>query len=74
MQTEIAPLLIMSKLEQFDYAGATALALVMLVVSFTILIAINSLTWRSARRRPERGAEPATSALAPAAVAPGGEP
>lgn len=49
-KTEITPLLIMSKLEQFDYPGATALALVMLVASFGILIAINSLTWRAQRR------------------------
>jgi sulfate transport system permease protein len=50
-RTEITPLLIMTKLEQFDYAGATALALVMLVVSFAILIAINALTWRTKVRR-----------------------
>ncbi|HET9621921.1 MAG TPA: sulfate ABC transporter permease subunit CysT [Kofleriaceae bacterium] len=49
-ETEITPLLIMSRLEQFDYAGATALALVMLVVSFALLLAINGLgAW--ARRR-----------------------
>ena len=47
MRTEITPLLVMSKLEQFDYAGATALALVMLVASFAILIVINGLTWRA---------------------------
>jgi len=52
MKTEITPLLIMTKLEQFDYAGATALALVMLVASFAILVAINSLTWRARRRSP----------------------
>ena len=52
MKTEITPLLIMTKLEQFDYAGATALALVMLVASFAILIVINSLTWRARRRSP----------------------
>ena len=44
---------IMAKLEQFDYAGATALAGVMLIVSFTILIAINTLAGRSQRRRRE---------------------
>jgi sulfate transport system permease protein len=43
MRTEIAPLLIMTKLEQYDYAGATAIALVMLVLSFTLLLAINGL-------------------------------
>ncbi len=41
MKTEIAPLLIMTKLEQFDYAGATAIASVMLVISFVCLILIN---------------------------------
>jgi sulfate transport system permease protein len=50
MKTEITPLLIMTKLDQFDYAGATALALVMLVASFAILIGINSLTWRASSR------------------------
>ena len=50
MKTEIAPLLVMTKLEQFDYAGATALALVMLMASFVVLIAINSLTWRGRRQ------------------------
>ncbi|HEX2689333.1 MAG TPA: sulfate ABC transporter permease subunit CysT [Kofleriaceae bacterium] len=49
-ETEITPLLIMTRLEQFDYAGATALALVMLIVSFALLLAINGLGgW--ARRR-----------------------
>jgi sulfate transport system permease protein len=49
-ETEITPLLIMTRLEQFDYAGATALALVMLTVSFAMLLAINGLgAW--ARRR-----------------------
>lgn len=42
-QTEIAPLLIMSKLEQFDYHGANAIALVMLAFSFIMLFAINSV-------------------------------
>ena len=41
MKTEIAPLMIMTKLEQFDYAGATAIAVVMLLVSFLFLIIIN---------------------------------
>ncbi|MCC6156471.1 MAG: sulfate ABC transporter permease subunit CysT [Deltaproteobacteria bacterium] len=43
MKTEIAPLLIMTKLEQYDYAGATAIAAVMLVVSFALLFVINAL-------------------------------
>lgn len=41
MKTEIAPLLIVTKLEQYDYAGATAIAVVMLVASFVILLGIN---------------------------------
>jgi sulfate/thiosulfate transport system permease protein len=41
MKTEIAPLMIMTKLEQFDYAGATAIAVVMLIISFLCLIIIN---------------------------------
>jgi sulfate/thiosulfate transport system permease protein len=43
MRTEVVPLLIMTKLEQFDYQGATAIALVMLVLSFTMLFLINLL-------------------------------
>ncbi|MCG3117002.1 MAG: sulfate ABC transporter permease subunit CysT [Candidatus Manganitrophus sp. SA1] len=50
MRTEITPLLIMTKLEQFDYAGATALAVVMLAASFLLLLAINLLQWWSRRR------------------------
>ncbi|CAH1903986.1 sulfate/thiosulfate ABC transporter inner membrane subunit CysU [Candidatus Nitrotoga sp. HW29] len=48
--SEIAPLLIVAKLEQYDYAGATAIALVMLIISFTLLLAINGLQWWSNRR------------------------
>ena len=43
MKTEIIPLLIITKLEQFDYQGATALAVVMLLASFTLLLVINLL-------------------------------
>jgi sulfate/thiosulfate transport system permease protein len=43
MRTEIVPLLIMTKLEQYDYAGATAIAVVMLVASFVLLLLINGL-------------------------------
>jgi sulfate transport system permease protein len=50
MRTEISPLLIITKLEQFDYAGATAIALVMLLLSFTLLLTINALQGWSARR------------------------
>lgn len=42
-ETEIAPLLIVSKLEEFDYTGATAIALVMLLFSFLIMLVINSI-------------------------------
>ncbi len=54
MKTEIVPLLIISKLEQYDYAGATAIGASMLVISFLILLAINLLQWWSARYK--RGA------------------
>jgi sulfate transport system permease protein len=50
MQTEIAPLLIITKLEQYDYPGATAIAFVMLVFSFVLLLSINGLQSWSARR------------------------
>ncbi|HEU4927860.1 MAG TPA: sulfate ABC transporter permease subunit CysT [Vicinamibacterales bacterium] len=50
MQTEIAPLLIITKLEQYDYPGATAIALVMLLLSFTLLLAINLLQGWTTRR------------------------
>ena len=50
MRTEISPLLIVTKLEQYDYSGATAIAVVMLGISFVLLLAINALqSW--ARRR-----------------------
>jgi len=50
MVSEIAPLLIVTKLEQYDYAGATAIAVVLLVAAFALLLAINALqAW--ARRR-----------------------
>jgi sulfate/thiosulfate transport system permease protein len=50
MVSEITPLLIITKLEQHDVAGATAIAVVMLLISFALLLLINSLqTW--ARKR-----------------------
>jgi sulfate/thiosulfate transport system permease protein len=50
MKTEIAPLLIVTKLEQYDYAGATAIAVVMLMLSFTIMLGINALQhWAQSR-------------------------
>ena len=48
--SEITPLLIITKLEQYDYAGATALAVVMLVISFVMLLIINLLQWWTRRR------------------------
>jgi len=50
MRTEITPLLIVTKLEQYDYAGATAIGVVMLVMSFALLFIINLLQWWSRRR------------------------
>ena len=49
MQTEIAPLLIVNKLDQLDYAGATAIGVVMLAASFVLLLTINLLQWWSRR-------------------------
>lgn len=50
MVSEITPLLIITKLEQYDYAGATAIAVVMLVISFILLLIVNLLQWWNARR------------------------
>ena len=50
MHTEITPLLIITKLEQYDYRGATALAVVMLLGSFSILFCIQLVQHRAARR------------------------
>jgi sulfate transport system permease protein len=55
MKSEITPLLIITKLEQFDYAGATAIAVVMLVISFVLLLTINLLQWW-ANQRNKNGA------------------
>ena len=50
MVSEITPLIIISKLEQYDYAGATAVALVMLLAAFVMLLLINGLqAWQRAR-------------------------
>ena len=51
MVSEIAPLLIVIKLEQFDYAGATAIAVVMLVASFALLLVINLAAGAGRARR-----------------------
>jgi sulfate transport system permease protein len=50
MVSEITPLLIITKLEQYDYTGATAIAVVMLLISFILLLVINGLQWWSAHR------------------------
>ena len=50
MRTQIAPFVILTKLEQFDYGGATAIALVMLLMSFVLLLAINALQGWTTRR------------------------
>jgi sulfate transport system permease protein len=71
MKSEITSLLIITKLEQYDYAGATALAVVMLVVSFLMLLFINSLQWYLQRRTSRGGAGPAPVA-ATSVVAIGG--
>ncbi len=55
MVSEITPLIIITKLEQYDYAGATAVAVVMLVASFLLLLAINTLQWWSRKRRGLEG-------------------
>ena len=55
MVSEITPLFIVTKLEQYDYAGATAIAVVMLLVSFTMLLAINLLqAWSRKRGQAEK--------------------
>jgi len=54
MRTEITPLLIVTKLEEYDYAGATALAVVMLIASFGLLLMINLLQWWSSQRQRPR--------------------
>ena len=50
MQSEILPLIIISKLEQFDIQGASAVALFMLIISFAILLTINIMQWKLSRR------------------------
>jgi len=57
MISEITPLLIISKLEQYDLPGATVLAVVMLVISFFLLLAINLLQWWAANRHSGRRVE-----------------
>jgi sulfate/thiosulfate transport system permease protein len=54
MKSEIAPLLIVTKLEQYDYAGASAIAVVMLVLSFGLMLAVNALQGWALTRHGER--------------------
>jgi sulfate transport system permease protein len=54
LRTEIVPLLIVTKLEQYDYTGATSIAVVMLVASFALLLAVNLLHRWSHRRLDAR--------------------
>jgi sulfate transport system permease protein len=55
-KTAIVPLEIMTKLEQFDYQGATAIAVVMLAASFILLLTINLLQWWTMRKTAAQGA------------------
>ena len=50
MRTEITPLLIMTKLEQYDYTGATAIAVVMLLAAFALLLLIQAIEQLTGRR------------------------
>ncbi|MDN7441255.1 sulfate ABC transporter permease subunit CysT [Burkholderia cepacia] len=68
MKSEITSLLIITKLEQYDYAGATALAVVMLVVSFLMLLLINTLQWYLQRRTSKGASGPAPAAVTAAAA------
>lgn len=51
MRTEIVPLLIMTRLEEYDYKGATALAAFMLIISFILLLSINYVQWLGHRQQ-----------------------
>jgi sulfate transport system permease protein len=53
MKTEITPLVVLSKLEQYDYAGATAVAMALLAMSFGMILVINLIQWRSHARHAE---------------------
>jgi sulfate transport system permease protein len=58
MVSEITPLMIIAKLEQYDYVGATSIAAVMLVFSFVLLLIINGLQAWSSRRNGQDGRKP----------------
>jgi sulfate transport system permease protein len=54
MRTEITALLIVTKLEEFDYTGAAAIAVAMLALSFAIMLAVNLIQWRIQRKEGKR--------------------
>jgi sulfate transport system permease protein len=54
MKTEIAALLVVTKLEEYDYTGASAIAVAMLALSFVVMLALNLLQWRLQRREGKR--------------------
>lgn len=66
--SEITPLLIISKLEQYDVLGATALAVVMLALSFILLLSVNLLQWWAANRHKNSEPLEVTAALASGGV------
>jgi sulfate/thiosulfate transport system permease protein len=72
MRTEITPLLIITRLQEYDYTGATAIAVAMLVVSFVFLLVINLLQAWSGRSRALKDSEPFTADLRPALAKGGG--
>lgn len=57
LKTEITPLIILTKLEQYDYAGATAIAAVMLIISFVMLLIINLFQWWNNKRHSYIGGD-----------------
>jgi sulfate transport system permease protein len=73
MKSEITSLLIITKLEQYDYAGATALAVVMLVVSFLMLLLINTLQWYLQRRTTRGRTAPTVPVVSSAALTGGAQ-
>ncbi|KON79475.1 sulfate ABC transporter permease subunit CysT [Azoarcus sp. PA01] len=72
--SEITPLLIISKLEQYDILGATALAVVMLVISFVMLLVINLLQWWAANRHAKNRDGDAPADASGALAIAGGQP
>ncbi|HXX44682.1 MAG TPA: sulfate ABC transporter permease subunit CysT [Candidatus Acidoferrales bacterium] len=76
MKTEITPLLIITKLQEYDYPGATAIAVVMLIASFALLLGVNLLQkWSSSQRRLDdagAGRAEASPSLTPVLVREGG--